>query len=178
MSTQTLVSRSLLALSVESSFWTSTSKATAASPSIGSKQNTGACRRPSPPTLTAKTGGGGRHFYFQHPGGNIRPSAGKLGQGLDIRGDGAYVVAPPSQHESGKSYKWKRCPETTMLARLPEWLLPLITDEPKPKTGSSDNATAIVEGQRNKTLTSLAGTMRRRGLSPEAILQALLVENA
>jgi Bifunctional DNA primase/polymerase, N-terminal len=47
-----------------------------------------------PQTVTVKTGGGGRHFYFQHPGVSVRPSAGKLGPGLDIRGDGGYVSLP------------------------------------------------------------------------------------
>jgi hypothetical protein len=128
-----------------------------------------------PQTVTVKTGGGGRHFYFQHPGMSVRPSAGRLGPGLDIRGDGGYVVAPPSQHESGTLYEWKHGPETMTVAPLPEWLLRLIVDDPKSERHS--NATAIVEGQRNATLTSLAGTMRRRGFGLEAILQALLAEN-
>jgi putative DNA primase/helicase len=129
-----------------------------------------------PKTVTVKTGGGGRHFYFPHPGGKIRPSAGKLGRGLDIRGDGAYVVAPPSAHKSGQAYEWKRDPDSTKLAQLPKWLLMLISDEQRPKPEQS-SAAAIIEGRRNETLTSLAGTMQRRGFSTDAILQALLVEN-
>ncbi len=130
-----------------------------------------------PQTVTVKTGGGGRHFYFQHPGVSVRPSAGKLGPGLDIRGDGGYVVAPPSRHESGTLYEWKHSPETMTVAPLPEWLLRLIVGDPKPKPEKHSGAIAIVEGQRNPTLTSLAGTMRRRGFGLEAILQALLAEN-
>src|SRR5262249_31309904 len=51
-----------------------------------------------PPTVTASTGGGGRHLLFAHPGVELRNSAGKLGAGLDVRGDGGYVVASPSRH--------------------------------------------------------------------------------
>src|SRR5512139_401539 len=40
-----------------------------------------------PETVQAITGGGGRHFYFAHPGGLIRSRAG-LAQGIDLRGDG------------------------------------------------------------------------------------------
>ena len=61
---------------------------------------------PLSPTLCVATGGGGRHLYFRHPGGTVRNSAGRLGAGLDIRGDGGYVVAPPSIHESGHRYRW------------------------------------------------------------------------
>ena len=61
---------------------------------------------PLPATVECLTGGGGRHLYFKHPGCAIRNSAGKLGSHLDIRGDGGYVIVPPSRHESGQSYEW------------------------------------------------------------------------
>jgi hypothetical protein len=54
-------------------------------------------------TVEAVTGGGGRHLYFAHPGGLTRNRAG-LVQGIDLRGDGGYVVAPPSIHPSGRPY--------------------------------------------------------------------------
>lgn len=49
-----------------------------------------------PVTLTVRTPSGGEHRYFAHPGDVLPNSAGKLGPGLDVRGDGGYVVAPPS----------------------------------------------------------------------------------
>jgi hypothetical protein len=58
-----------------------------------------------PETYTVLTGGGGKHYYFAHPGEPVPCSAGKLGPGLDVRGDGGYVVAPPSVHASGRPYK-------------------------------------------------------------------------
>lgn len=61
---------------------------------------------PLPDTLTATTGKG-KHFYFRHPSGPIKNSVGSLGACLDIRADGGYVVAPPSQHCSGKVYCWE-----------------------------------------------------------------------
>jgi len=48
-----------------------------------------------PPTVVANTGGGGKHFYFTYPGPEYRNTAHKMGQGLDSRGDGGFVVAPP-----------------------------------------------------------------------------------
>ena len=73
-----------------------------------------------PDTPTVLTGGGGLHYYFAHPGEIVRNSAGKLGAGLDIRGDGGYVVAPPSVHRSGSLYEWARACEP---APTPGWLL-------------------------------------------------------
>jgi len=54
-----------------------------------------------------RTGGGGSHFYFQHPGGRVPNRAGVL-PGIDVRGDGGFVVAPPSMHASGEVYSWNR----------------------------------------------------------------------
>src|ERR1044072_8720330 len=51
-----------------------------------------------PQTMKARTGGGGEHYFFRPGEREIRNSAGKLGAGLDIRGEGGYVVAPPSNH--------------------------------------------------------------------------------
>jgi hypothetical protein len=47
-----------------------------------------------PDTATVVTGGGGAHFYFAHPGGEIRSR--NLAPGLELKADGAFVVAPPS----------------------------------------------------------------------------------
>ena len=56
-----------------------------------------------------RTGGGGRHCYFRHPGTGrvIKNSVGSLGPGLDLRGDNGYVVAPPSRTAKGE-YAWIR----------------------------------------------------------------------
>jgi putative DNA primase/helicase len=86
-----------------------------------------------PATRTVKTGGGGRHYYFKHPGGKVRNSVKKLGAGLDVRGDGGYVVAPPSNHKSDGTYEWldERDP-----ADAPAWLLALVVAPPEAKTAA------------------------------------------
>jgi hypothetical protein len=61
---------------------------------------------PLPATLTSKTGGGGSHLFFQHPGNDV-PNRTNVLPGIDVRGDGGYVVAPPSAHVSGAEYTWK-----------------------------------------------------------------------
>jgi len=70
-----------------------------------------------PATAHAITGGG-EHYYFTTTA-PIRNSAGKLGPGLDVRGDGGYVVAPPSSHLSGRRYEWDQAPDEAEVAPLP-----------------------------------------------------------
>lgn len=59
-----------------------------------------------PPTHTVRTGSGGLHFYYTMPDGVvIRNSAGnRLGPGVDVRGEGGFVVAPPTIHPNGTAY--------------------------------------------------------------------------
>jgi hypothetical protein len=73
-----------------------------------------------PRTRVIRTGSGGLHLYFQHPGGYVPNSGGKLGLGIDVRGDGGYVVAPGSSHISGGTYTVAIDAEP---APLPAWLL-------------------------------------------------------
>lgn len=138
-----------------------------------------------PKTLCAKTGRKGTdgkrkgaHYYFRAPVGvPIRNSAGIVGKGLDVRGEGGYVVAPPSLHPSGLLYEWL-APEQP-LADLPAWLLARLAEaKPAPAMQTSPaQGEVIAEGGRNAALASLAGTMRRRGMSPDAIEAALVKEN-
>lgn len=81
-----------------------------------------------PPTLTARSGGGGPHHYFAHPGVTIGPSAGKLGPGLDVRADRGLIVAPPSLHKSGTPYSWVTA--GTAPAPCPPWLVEAILPPP------------------------------------------------
>jgi len=136
---------------------------------------------PLPETAVVTTGGGGRHFYFAHPGESVRNSEGTLGPGLDIRGDGGYVVAPPSAHKSGGSYLWlgDAPAANIVLAALPGWISQLNGCRRSKRESSPDlswiagNSKAIPEGQRNSTLASVAGSLRRQNLGPAAIEAAL-----
>jgi putative DNA primase/helicase len=133
-----------------------------------------------PPTVTARTGSGGLHLLYQVPADQIiRNSVGRIARGVDVRGDGGYVVVPPSIHPSGRPYCWLpgRSPWEYLCAPLPATLLTRLT-RPLSSETPSITAAQIPMGTRNSTLTSLAGTMRRRNMSPAAITAALLVENA
>jgi hypothetical protein len=79
-----------------------------------------------PATVTAKTARG-RHYFFDVGDGPAVTTSGVLGSKLDTRGDDSYVVAPPSIHPSGKTYRWER-PPGTPLAKAPKWLVQLLAD--------------------------------------------------
>jgi hypothetical protein len=124
---------------------------------------------------------GGRHILFRHPGRNIGNSTGDtngLGSGLDIRCDGGYIVVAPSfSHPNGQKYQWETSsrPDDMKPAPAPDWLIGLLT-APRPDQAKVI-PDVIPEGERDTTLTSLAGTMRRRGASEAGILAALRAEN-
>lgn len=120
----------------------------------------------------------GRHLYFNYPAGaHIRNSASKLAPGLDIRGDGGYTLIPPSIHPTGVFYTWCNSGENGLIAQAPAWLLQLVSVTAERNPGPAAKDDPIAEGARNATLTSLAGTMRRRAMSRQAIEAALLAEN-
>ncbi len=137
-----------------------------------------------PATATIGTGGGGRHHVLKYPAGEIiRNSAGKLGPGLDVRGEGGYIVAPPSRTTGPYEVLYKAPP-----ADAPKWLLETLTSPPGGRGRVVGDpiapavvpaaSTPIVEGQRNVALFQLASSMRARGHDRETIMKALEEANA
>ena len=99
-------------------------------PGAGGPESLAALERtggPLPRTARTRTGGGGMHVFFGYPAGEeVRSNTGRLGPGLDVRGEGGYVVVPPSRTQS--AYEW--------LARTspadPTWLLECLRAQPSP----------------------------------------------
>jgi Bifunctional DNA primase/polymerase, N-terminal/AAA domain/Primase C terminal 1 (PriCT-1) len=127
-----------------------------------------------PPTVEALTGGGGRHLWFTHHE-RLTNSPGRLPQGIHFRGDGGYVVLPPSPHPDGGEYEWRTAPDEHPMTPIPSWLLELL----KPSQNGAAPAVngGIPQNDRNNTLTSLAGSMRCRGMTENEILAALRETN-
>jgi hypothetical protein len=94
-----------------------------------------------------RTGSGGWHLWFAHPGGHIPNSASRLGAGIDVRGDGGYVIAPPSGHASCRSYRWEV--DAGALPPLPEWLHEL-TVARQSESSSSRERVAIAPADRSR----------------------------
>jgi hypothetical protein len=138
-----------------------------------------------PPTVEAITGGGGRHLYFRLPdfegAPDVRNSAKFLGDGLDVRGEGGYVVAPPSVHKSGRKYVWSVDTSFEFIVS-PVWFVRLVASS---SVGNLDvrrsdhhwvnvARNGAVEGTRNHTTASLAGFLLRSGVRPDITLELVL----
>jgi hypothetical protein len=113
---------------------------------------------PLPPTRTIRTGSGGFHKYFPWPGFAVSNSAGKLGPGLDIRGNGGQAVAPPSRSGKGDYTLEVDLP----LADAPAWLLDLLrpTERPAATPGGVPVSTEVAHHYAAKALESELATLR------------------
>lgn len=128
--------------------------------------------------LVVETGRGGVHLYMAHPGDGVRianRASSVLGPGIDVRGDGGYVIAPPSRHVSGRAYQWQTIGNPSV---PPSWLVEMLTaDKLRPEhldigsirndpgvsvwaraalAGEVDRVQRAPEGQRNQTLNRSA----------------------
>ena len=137
-----------------------------------------------PSTVTATTGGGGKHYVFRYTDDLALKNVVGFRDGLDVRTQGGMIVAAPSMHQSGNRYAWDEglSPFETQAAEMPDWLIAEIRKVGKritsKKTSSKTPAKKIKEGNRNNHLASLAGVLRRRGIGEDGIVATLRAENA
>ncbi len=130
-----------------------------------------------PNTITVLTPSGGQHRYFKAPEAVIKNSAGLLGEGLDVRGDGGYVIAAESQLKDGRCYDVELSSPPEM-AEMPAWMLRKLGDAPRPqKAPEPPKAGALGPGRRNDYLASYAGRMAHAGFDADQIRAALHAEN-
>jgi putative DNA primase/helicase len=126
-----------------------------------------------PPTRTILTRPGRYHLWFRQPDGfKTKCSASVLAPKLDVRGDGGYVIVPPSiHHETGQPYHVVR---DLAIALAPDSLLRLVEATRTTETiPASTSPSGIPQGSRRPTLFKIACKMRAEGLSPEAILESI-----
>ena len=138
---------------------------------------------PLPRTVEVKTGGGGRHLYFKHPGSVVHNKVGLL-PGIDLRGDGGCIVVPPSIHPSGNAYTWLKGhePGEIVISDLPVWLLKIVTGKGKSAGHTIEYWRQLVhegvmEGERNSTIASLAGHLFWHGVDTDVVQDLLLSWN-
>ena len=134
---------------------------------------------PTVESITAR----GRHLFFRWPDRMVRNSAGRIAPGIDVRGEGGYVLAPPSIHPSGRAYAWS-VDSANAFAAAPDWLLariitPTGNGAPAPATEWRDLVRdGAEEGQRNQSVARLAGYLLRRHLDAVVVLEILMAWNA
>src|SRR5690606_16258522 len=138
-----------------------------------------------PETPAQRTPSGGYHYIFKLPKDvHIQNSASVIAPGLDIRGHNGFIVLPPSKTSEGE-YVWLDGRSILDLppADPPKWLVDLIQNPPNRQrkvvsfTPTSEGIKKIPEGQRNQTLASFAGVLRRQGLNEEAMLPVMIAYN-
>ena len=135
-----------------------------------------------PPTVEVITARG-RHIYLRMPPNvDIRNSASKVAPGIDIRGSGGYVLAPPSLHPSGRRYCWSVDSAST-LAAAPGWWLNKIAvttngNGGTPPTEWRELIKGVAEGVRDCSVAKLAGYLLRRQVDPYVALELLQTWNA
>ena len=124
-----------------------------------------------PTTITVHTGGGGLHFYYATPEGGIKSSTGILTK-VDIRGDGGFVVAPPSVHASGKQYQFREGNGLGIhMADFPANVRALLENGSHPEEPAKADTKSILhgvpQGQRDTELFRYAASLRGKGQSRE-----------
>lgn len=139
---------------------------------------------PLPATIEASTPRGGRHLYWRWPadGPEIRNSAGRIGKGLDVRGEGGSIVLPPSVLATGQSYRWVKTGAGTF-ADAPDWLVKLVLPppppprpEPKPPPADIENYVASAAASELSGLSAAKDGTRNDALNRAAFNLAQLVK--
>ncbi|MBI2603135.1 MAG: bifunctional DNA primase/polymerase [Deltaproteobacteria bacterium] len=130
-----------------------------------------------PRTVESLTGAG-RHIFLRIPERVSINNRVGIFQGIDIRGEGGFVVIPPSRHHSGKEYAWdcERHPEDISIAFAPPWLTTLIAsrNEKQKSDWQGILKAGFSSGTRNCSLTKIAGHLLGKGVSFEVALVAAL----
>lgn len=139
-----------------------------------------------PETVEVLTPNGGRHLYFKYPANAKKPIKSVTGpkmtrpiQGIDIRANGGYVVAPPSiLAETGKSWEWELSsdPIDTPLAELPAPWVQWITFQQEWPWDKWPRK--IEQGARNETLFSFTASMRAQSYPEDKMAKELRAYNA
>jgi hypothetical protein len=109
-----------------------------------------------PATVTVRTGGGGQHLFFKHPGYEVKNSV-RVKELTDIRGDGGYVVAPPSRSQKGK-YEWVLSLQDVDMEEFPVEIMQELVSNSGLETKQQAVAGRLVPvGQRNDMATRYVG---------------------
>jgi len=154
-----------------------------------------------PKTATSKSGGGGLHFYFKYPKDTeIKNSEKLLADLVDVRGEGGYIIAPPSQHQSGNIYEWSIFPKEENLVELPAEVIKKLNNSVQANRTTSSKGTepkslfrgrkelvneqkrkewedinqGVGKGQRNSAATKVCGKLiQSYGLNNEKVWEEL-----
>lgn len=135
-----------------------------------------------PNTLSATSGKGGKHYYFK-TNIDIKSRTNYPCKGVDIRGKGGLIIAPPSLHENGNRYKWDNSYDIAPLPPILETILQEDISKSTNKIKQSKKDNTLIEndiisiGERNITLFKIASKLFKTGLSYEVVSNFIQQEN-
>lgn len=123
-------------------------------------------------TVKARTGGGGWHYFYKYN--ESCHSQNALGDGLDLKTDGGYIIIAPSVHASGNKYVWITAPFVNKYEEIPQWIL----DKQKTKSpGQSFDWNQVIEtkeGSRDISLYRSACSLLAKGI-PSKLVYLFLI---
>ena len=128
-----------------------------------------------PETWTAITGRGGYHLYYRGNG-KVKNRAGII-DGVDIRGNGGYVVAPPSIHKNGNRYEWEYSPDEFEIAKADNNVEYFLNHDDQKQSAAFTMPNIVAAGQRNQMLFRFACMMQAKGASDQSVFAATMAEN-
>lgn len=130
-----------------------------------------------PETWVSITGRGGYHFLYKD-GATNRNRVG-LYEGIDIRGEGGYIVAPPSIHPNGRRYEWEQGPGDCEIAQADGMVMNFLVGSVPENCEKQpfQEPEIIPKGERTSTMIKLIGSLKAKGLDDEAIRAAVQAEN-
>jgi len=140
--------------------------------------------------LVCVTPSGGMHLYFRTDGQKIKTRQGIM-PGVDVRGDGGYVVVPPSSlNVNGKWEKYWFCNKDAPIPPTPEWVFDLLNCDSEftnawdsQRQNKDTNVTedkslqGFPQGQRDEGLFRFACRLRAFNVDIETAL-ALITQSA
>ena len=130
-----------------------------------------------PETVRSITGRGGSHLLYRLKGETSKNKVNLL-EGVDIRSDGGYIIAPPSVHPNGRSYEWEYDPDEYPIAEADEIVRKLIDSDKPEQTDRFVMPGKVGSGKRNVSIHRLACSLQARGLTDSVILSTCLATNA
>ena len=131
-----------------------------------------------PETVSAITGRGGSHMYFKYDGSEKYGNRAGILDGIDVRGEGGYVIAPPSLHPNGTEYQWENDPDEVPLSEITETVEKFLSIGHTGQAETFALPDKIGAGKRNDTIYRFACSLQAKGVSDEAIYAACRAENA
>jgi hypothetical protein len=139
---------------------------------------------PLPPTVESITARG-RHLLFAWPSTAVIRNSQDDDAGPHVRGEGGYILSPPSVHPSGRKYSWS-VDSADAFADAPEWLIAHVT-----KGRGVDGAAVAMPPEawrtfvdkdydgshRGHAISKLAGLLLRKYLDPFVVLSICQIFN-